>query len=157
MGQFARQLKGATRLVHTSSLNNSPNTPGVNQRFEMSAFLKGDSLIVNAIDTLSRDFNLHVTLPYNVDRAHRIQSTDGNICAESDLDITPGRDFTFSVPARSFTTYVFHVDDEQLAVSHPKVAAPRPAADAVYTLSGQRLEREPSHGIYIKAGRKVVR
>lgn len=157
MGQFARQLKGATRLVHTSSLNNSPNTPGVNQRFEMSAFLKSDSLIVNAIDTLSRDFNLHITLPYNVDRARRIQSTDGNICAESDLDITPGRDFTFSVPARSFTTYVFHVDDEQLAVCHPQVVASRPAADAVYTLSGQRLEREPSHGIYIKAGRKIVR
>ena len=156
MGQFARQLKGATMLTHTTSLQNPASTPGVNQRFEMSAFLKGDSIIVNVIDTLSRDFNLHLTLPYHVDRAHRIQSTEGDIYAESDPEIEAGREFTFSVPARSFTTYIFHVDDERLAVSRP--FAQRPVrADEIFSLSGQRLEHEPAQGIYIKGGRKVVR
>ncbi len=157
MGQFARQLKGATRLAHTSTLTNSSSTPGVNQRFEMSAFLKGEELIVNAIDTLSRDLNFRITLPYNVDHVHRIQSTEGNIYVEDDPEISAGCDFTFSVPARSFTTFVFHVDDESLAVNRPKAAALRQSDSEVYSLSGQRLEREPSRGIYIKGGRKVVK
>ena len=60
------------------------------------------------------------------------------------------------MPARSFTTYIFHVDDEQLAVSRP--VAQRPVrADEIFSLSGQRLEREPTQSIYIKGGRKVVR
>ena len=158
MGQFARLLKGATMLTHTSSLNNSPETPGVNQRFEMSAFVKSDSIIINVIDTLARDFNLHITLPYNIDRVHRIQSTEGNVCVEDDVDIEPGKEFTFAVPARSFTTYVFHVDDEMLAINSPTTTKRRPTSHStIYTISGQRLEHAPQHGIYIIDGRKVLR
>ena len=29
--------------------------------------------------------------------------------------------------------------------------------DAIYTIEGVRLDREPAHGIYIKGGRKYVR
>ena len=155
MGQFARQLKGAVRLSHSSNLTNPASTPGVNQRFEMSAFLKGDSLIVNAIDTLSNNFNLHITLPYTVDRVHRIQSTNGAIYTEDDIDIEAGREFTFGVPGRSFSTFVFHINEDIQAVSHPTVA--RRESHEVYSLSGQRLEREPALGIYIKQGKKVVK
>ena len=155
MGQFARNLKGATMLKSTSSLANGSNTPGVNQRFETSAFLKGDSLIVNVIDTLNREFTFKPTLPFHVDKLHRIQSTEGNIYVEEDIQIEPGKTFTFTIPGRSFTTYIFHVDDEALAIEAPKATLFNRADDAIYTLNGQRV-KHPRNGVFIKNGRKVI-
>lgn len=155
MGQFARHLKGATMLKWSSNLTSSL-TNGVNQNFEMSAFLRGDSLIVNAIDTLDREFSFEMTLPYTVDRLHRIQSTEDAVYAEEDIEIEPGKEFSFLVPARSFTTYIFHIDDETLGISAAPKAAAAPADDAWYTLGGQRVAN-PGKGVYIYKGKKMVR
>lgn len=155
MGQFARHLKGATQLKWSSNLSSSLSN-NVNQNFEMSAFLRGDSLIVNAIDTLSREFNFEITLPYNVDRLHRIQSTEDAIYAEEDVEIEPGRKFTFTVPARSFTTYIFHINDETLGIAAPPKAEADLTDDALYTLGGQRVTN-PGKGVYVYKGKKVVR
>ena len=154
MGQFARHLKGATRLVTTTNLKDGSDTPGVNRRFEMSAFFKGDSIIVNAIDTLDRDFTLQLTLPCEVTSLHRIQSTEEAVCAEEDIDIEPGTKFSLPVPGHSFTTYIFRMaDSTALAVSQPKGG--RPADTAWYNLQGQRVS-QPTRGIFIHRGKKVV-
>lgn len=155
MGQFARHLKGAVLLKTSSNLASSLSN-NVNQNFEMSAFLRGDSLIVNAIDTLDREFNLQITLPYTVDRLHRIQSTENAIYAEEDIEIDKGKVFTFTVPARSFTTYIFHIDDETLGIDAARTM-PRDDTDNVwYTLGGQRVSN-PAKGVYIHNGKKIVR
>jgi len=156
MGQFARNLKGATRLVTTSSLANGTKTPGVNRNFENSAFLRGDSLIVNIVDTLSREFKLQLTLPYQATSLKRIQSTEEAVCAESDVTIEKGKTFEFLIPARSFTTYIFHIDDEALAVE--PVKSERPESEVVYDLQGRRLQGQPQRkGIYIKNSRLIVK
>lgn len=88
MGQFARHLKGSTMLKVSSNLTSNLSN-NVNQSFEMSAFMRGDSLIVNVIDTLNREFKLEVTLPYRAASLHRIQSTEDAVYAEDDVEIEP--------------------------------------------------------------------
>ena len=121
MGQFARQLKGATRLVSHLSLadgqENGRATTGVNRSFETSAFLRGDSLIVNVVDTTANDYLLNLTLPYTATALKRIQSTDGALCAEDVVEIEPGSEFTIAIPARSFTTLIFTIDGSSLNVA----------------------------------------
>lgn len=157
MGQFARQLKGATLLSTTSNLANGKDTPGVNQQFETSAFLRGDSLIVNAIDTLSRAFNLKMILPYRALSVKRIQSTEGNVCVETEMDdFDGGNEYTSLVPARSFTTFIFRLDPASLPVESVR-AERRPAADsqALYNLQGQKVSAD-YRGIVVRQGRKYV-
>ena len=155
MGQFARNLKGATRLTTSSNLKDGSDTPGVNRRFEMSAFVKGDSMIVNVIDTLSRDYYLDITLPYNVSSAHQIQSTEQTICAEQDLTIEPGKRVKFLIPGRSFTTFIFHIDDDMQGISDTRVTDDNAQRGDCYDLQGRRVSN-PRRGIYIRNGRKVV-
>lgn len=155
MGQFARHLKGSTMLKVSSNLTSNLSN-NVNQSFEMSAFMRGDSLIVNVIDTLNREFRLEVTLPYRAASLHRIQSTEDAVYAEDDVEIEPGKNFTFLVPARSFTTYIFRIDDETLAVEAPEATpAGKPADNAFYTLGGQRVTK-PGKGVFIQNGKKKV-
>ena len=155
MGQFARNLKGATQLKWTSNLSSSL-TNNVNQNFEMSAFIKGDSLIVNVIDTLSREFNLEVTLPYYVDKLHKISSTEDALYDETDVEMERGKTFSCLIPARSFTTLIFHIDDEALSIAAPRETARPVMDDAYYTLDGRRIVN-PGKGVFIRNGKKIVR
>lgn len=154
MGQFARQLKGATMLATTSNLKEGSKTPGVNQTFETSAFVKGDSLIVNVIDTTKNAFNLNVTLPCEAAATvHRIQSTEGSVYAEDDVTSEAGKTFTFPIQPRSFTTLIF---DISTATAIKGVEAPAAARDnRAYNLQGQPVSN-PRHGIYIIGGKKVA-
>ena len=60
MAHFSKHLVGATRLKTT------PEIPAEGQDFEYSAYVKGDSLIVMAIDTTQYTHNLKITLPFKV-------------------------------------------------------------------------------------------
>lgn len=154
MGQFARQLKGATMLASANNLTEDKNTPGVNQRFETSAFIKGDSLIVNAVDTTSRSFNLQVTLPVEAAaKVHRIQSTEGSVYSEDDVTATAGRTFTFTIQPRSFTTLIF---DISTASSIKDVAQEKGGGThRAYNLMGQQVSHARG-GVYIVDGKKIL-
>lgn len=51
-------------------------------------------------------------------------------------------------------SYVFGFQDEATAISERLADDQRNASDAIYTLQGVRLSREPEHGVYIKNGVK---
>lgn len=154
MGQFARQLKGATMLASTNNLKAGNNTPGVNQSFETSAFVKGDSIIVNAVDTTANSFYLSVTLPVEAAaKVHRIQSTEGNVYAEDDVTATAGREFKFLVPARSFTTLIFDIS-QSTAIKNVE-ADDSDGNRQAYNLMGQPVSN-PRCGVYVRAGKKMV-
>lgn len=154
MGQFARNLKGATMLATSTNLSNGSSTPGVNQNFEMSAFVKGDSLIVNAVDTTSRAFNLKITLPVEAAaKVHRIESTEGNVYAEDDIATDGGREFTITIQPRSFTTLIF--DISKATAIEAVVADDSKAGQQAYNLLGQPVSN-PRGGVYIRGGKKVL-
>lgn len=155
MGQFARHLKGATRLSATSNLANGKNTPGVNQLFETSAFIKGDSIIVNVIDTMPRQFYFQMNLPAKALSVKRIQSTEGSLCQETDIaDFQPGTQFTDLLPQRSFTTYIFRIDPLTLPVETPRAQMRKAQpSDMTYNLQGQRVAAD-YQGIVVRGGRK---
>lgn len=149
MGQFAKHLKGATMLDRNSSVNKEAKT------FQSSAFIKGDSIIVNAIDTLNKDLTLNLYLPMNVVSGKRITSTEGNIGVEEPVAIDfPTKKFTFAIPARSFSTFIFNIDRSATGIADLTKAS-RTSDDAWYNLHGQRVE-SPANGIYIRQGKKVI-
>ncbi|MBQ0073998.1 MAG: endo-1,4-beta-xylanase xyn5A [Prevotella sp.] len=154
MGQFARNLKGATLLKTSFSLpdGTKPATPGVNQRFETSVFKKGDSLIVNVIDTLPSSYEIKMVMPakFVVKSLERIQSTEGNIYVKDNPVIEPElSEYTFAVPGRSFTTFIFKVEDADCAEGiEIDEQFNEPFSDEYFNISGQRINK-PSQGMYI--------
>ena len=136
MSHFSKNVTGSTRL--TTSLD---KTTGEGNPYEFSAYIKGDSLIVMAIDTLDTPRDLKIKLPYKVKSGTLWQSTGNeteNLCQKSDIDITePTDEFLFEMPARSLNTYIFMIDDGDAAISNLQ-----PVSDDTKTyfdLQGRRL------------------
>ena len=61
MSHFAKHVTGSTRLVTSRD-----KTSGEGATHESSAYIKGDSLIVMAIDTTKNGYDLNLKLPYKV-------------------------------------------------------------------------------------------
>lgn len=157
MGQFAKNLKGATMLRFTKNFADDKNTPGVNPRFELNAFKKDNKIIVNALDTMSSSKDLEITLPYTATAVKRITSSEGKLCAEDTPVITEGKVHKFTIPARSFVTLIFTVEDptntEAVEVEeHEKIEL----SDEYYNAAGQRINK-PTKGFFINNGRKYLR
>lgn len=86
-----------------------------------------------------------------------------------------GKDFAFAETENNISAFRFAIvfDDEAAAPVSKRItlnftddytngintieAAPRIANDGIYTLDGRRLNAEPTHGIFIKNGKKFVR
>lgn len=111
MGHFAKHLKGATRL------ENSPHVPMNGSPFEFSSYLKGDSLILIAIDTLEMAYNVELHLPYKVVSGMRYISTEDNLYAQEEVVVAEGSNVqTLMMPCRSLSTYIFKVDTTQIVI-----------------------------------------
>lgn len=152
MSHFSKHLPGATRLGSRANVS-----IGTNTAFEASAYIKGDSLIVQVIDTTAKSFDIEFNLPYAVKAGKRILSTEGKLCQEEVLAISePSKRVTFDLPARSLTTYIFTIDNASTAIRNLPAAdtATADAAAPLYNLNGQRVERPVRRGIYIQNGRK---
>jgi glucuronoarabinoxylan endo-1,4-beta-xylanase len=156
MSHFSKHVTGSTRLTTSRD-----KTSGEGAAAEYSAYIKGDSLIVMAIDTTKNAHELKLTLPYKVKSGTHLLSTGNetdNLCQESAIDITEPVDVvTVSMPARSLNTYIFMIDNENTAISE----LPRPADTdnlpvAFYDLRGHRLpvpagqELPNFHGLVIE-------
>ncbi|MBR1932673.1 MAG: endo-1,4-beta-xylanase xyn5A [Prevotella sp.] len=133
MSHFSKNLTGSTRLGATASVKT-----GTNSAFETSAYVKGDSLIVMAIDTTKNALDLKLVLPYKVKGGEHLLSTEEAVCQQQAIELgEPVSEVTVSAPARSLNTYIFQIDREATGIEQH--AMPATASPAYYNLQGIRL------------------
>ena len=83
MSHFSKHVTGSTRLETLSSV-----ATGTNSAFETSAYIKGDSLIVMAIDTTKNALDLKLQLPFKVKSGtHLLSTANDNLCQELPIEI----------------------------------------------------------------------
>ena len=138
MSHFSKHVTGSTRLTTSRD-----KTSGEGATLEYSAFIKGDSLIVMAIDTTATAHDLRLSLPYHVKSGiHQLSmgNETKNLCQKTEITIAePTKEVTVSMPARSLNTYIFMIDRGSVAISDLKPAG----VDDVktyYDLHGRRMD-----------------
>jgi len=139
LSHFSKNVTGSTRLGHNVSGISTSSISKGGAPFETSAYIKGDSLIVMAIDTTKTAHNLTLKLPYAVKSGKLWMSTSNeSLCQESDIAIdAPTKQLTFMLPAHSLCTYIFQIDNGTAAIREPQAAAEGPKT--YYDLRGHRL------------------
>lgn len=137
---FAKHVTGSTRLDTKSTIITSTNS-----ELESSAFIKGDSIIIMAINSGKSDHKLRMEMPagtYVKSGTHLISTgneTD-KLCQTKDLDITESvTEYTASMPANSLNTYIFMIDQEATAIKDLHKPA-NPLAKTYYDLQGRLLK-----------------
>ena len=137
MSHFSKHVTGSTRLTTSRD-----KTSGEGAASEYSAYIKGDSLIVMAIDTTKNAIDLKITLPYNVKSGVHLLSTGNekeNLCQEKPITIEEStKTVTVEMPARSLNTYIFMIDNGSTAISE-HTATPTDGKSTYYDLHGHRL------------------
>ena len=115
LSHFSRHVTGSTRLTTSRD-----KTSGEGAAMEYSAYIKGDSLIVMAIDTVKTARELQITLPYNVKSGTHLKSTGNetdSLCQEKPITIDePTNVVTVEMPGRSLNTYIFMIDGGSTAI-----------------------------------------
>ena len=115
ISHFAKHVTGSTRLSTSRD-----KSSGEGASLEYSAYIKGDSLIVMAIDTTATAYDLKLRLPYNVRSGTHLLSTgneSSKLCQSSAIAIdSPVKELTVSMPARSLNTYIFMIDQGSVAI-----------------------------------------
>ena len=145
MSHFAKHVTGSTRLGTTCSIKTAGDAgaPTKETSFEASAYIKGDSLIVMAIDTTKNAVDLKLNLPVKVKSGTHILSTGNEtkkLCQEQTIEIgEPVQELTVSVPARSLNTYIFMIDKGSAAIQELK-RMNNTGPVTYYDLSGRRID-----------------
>jgi len=146
MSHFAKHVTGSTRLATSADM-----TEGKEADKEFSAYIKGDSLILMAIDTTATVRDLRITLPYNVRSGIHVLSTGNeaeNLCQESPIAIDePTNVVVAHMPARSLNTYIFMIDKGSQAIESHQ-STPDDTPTGYCDLQGRRLE--VPHGLCIE-------
>ena len=144
MSHFSKHITGSTRLSNKVNV-----AVGTNAFFETSAYIKGDSLIVIAIDTTRNAQDLKIRLPYKVKSGTHILSTSNeSLCQSSPITIEePAQEIVINIPERSVSTFIFMIDHEEDAITSP-VAQPAALAIKWFDLHGRPLARP--HGLCIE-------
>ena len=151
MSHFSKYVTGSTRLTTDRDM-----TSGSEADKEYSAYIKGDSLIVMAIDTTaSTNPNLKLVLPYNVKSGTHILSTGNEtsqLCQKSDITIEEStNEVIVNKPALSLNTYIFIIDNPSTAIQEIETQEEYyddDDAKTYYDLQGRRLENP--HGLCIE-------
>jgi glucuronoarabinoxylan endo-1,4-beta-xylanase len=108
LSHFSKHVTGSTRLDTETSVPEETNAP-----FECSAYIKGDSLIVMAIDTTETGHDLQLSLPVSVKSGTHILSTGNEadrLCQETPIAIRrKTQELTVKMPARSLNTLIFKI------------------------------------------------
>lgn len=143
MSHFSKHVTGSTRLGTTCSIKTAgdPGFAVTETAFETSAYIKGDSVIVMAIDTTKNAIDLKLQLPYKVKSGSHLKSTGNDeLCKSTPIDISePTSELTLPVPARSLNTYIFMIDRGGTAIQElTKQAATGPRS--YFDLQGRRME-----------------
>ena len=145
MSHFSKHVTGSTRLDAKSSI-----ATGTNSAFETSAYIKGDSLIVMAIDTTKNAHDLKLKLPFKVKSGvHLLSTSNESLCQEAPITIDePVEELTVSLPARSFNTYILMIDRGETAIKEPQIEENPSSRSKYYDLQGRPMN-EPK-GLYIE-------
>ena len=83
MSHFSKHVTGSTRIATKSTIAVSTEAA-----IETSAYIKGDSIIVMAIDTTATAYDLKLKLPYKVQSGTHLLSTGNetaNLCQTSPI------------------------------------------------------------------------
>ena len=143
MSHFSKHVTGSVRLG-TSGLTNATDNA-----IQASAYIKGDSLIVMAINASKNDHDLKLKLPVNIKSGVQFFSTGNEtekLCQEQPIAIDePVKELTVSYPAKSLNTYIFMIDNGSTAIKEQKT---NDGQKIYYDLQGRRLNT-PS-GLYIE-------
>ena len=144
MSHFSKHVTGSTRLGTSASV-----TTGTNSAFETSAYIKGDSLIVMAIDTTKNAHDLKLKLPFKVKSGTHLLSTANNsLLQETAIEINePVGELIVPLPARSLNTYIFMIDQGSAAIRDME-QTDNEGPKTYYDLSGRRLTKP--HGLCIE-------
>ena len=136
MSHFSKHVTGATRLGTQSSV-----TATTNGYFENSAYIKGDSLIVMAIDTTKSEIDLKIKLPVKVKSGTCLLSTGNDaLCQEQPLDISePVQEIIVTIPPRSLNTFVFMIDKDDTVIDSPQAVNSKESS--FFDLHGRRMEQ----------------
>ena len=147
MSHFSKHVTGSTRIKTSRD-----KTTGEGAALENSAYIKGDSLIVMAIDTVETSYDLTITLPYKVKSGTHVLSTGNepaNLCQEKTITIDePTNKVTVEMPGRSLNTYIFIIDREETAICDLKSDDSRTSEIEYYDLQGRRIT--VPHGLCIE-------
>ena len=152
MSHFSKHVTGSTRLGVKSTAGEKTEGP-----IEYSAYTKGDSIIVMAIDTTATGYDLKIKLPCKVQSGTHLLSTGNetaNLCQKTPITIDePTQELVVSMPARSLNTYIFMVESQETSINlasdivKDKVGA--------YDLAGRKINPLKKKGLYIENGRKI--
>ena len=147
MSHFSKHVTGSTRLKTSRD-----KSTGEGARFETSAYIKGDSLIVIAIDTIETSSDLRIVLPYKVKSGTHVLSTGNepeNLCQEKTIDIdAPTDTVTVEMPGRSLNTCIFIIDRDEDGIEELENTNTQPTTIEYYDLQGRRLNSPK--GLYIE-------
>ncbi len=164
MSHFSKNVTGSTRLETSQDANAGRTKEEVAQNYQFSAYQKGDSIIVMAINTTANIRDLMITLPDNVyAKSGELWLSTGNesenLCQKSKLDMAESTNkYLYEMPAGSLSTFIFTIDKGSTAIENMKynyVDGPK----TYYDLQGRKLD-EP-HGLCIErsadgSSRKVM-
>ena len=138
MSHFAKHVTGSTRLSTSRD-----KTTGEGDEFEYSAYIKGDSLIVMAIDTTANARDLKINMPFNVISGKHLLSTGNeaeNLCQSTPIEIAEStNEVKVEMPARSLNTYIFMIDKGSQAIEN--VRSKDSDAKIYYDMLGRRQSR----------------
>ena len=143
MSHFSKNITGSTRLETSKDVDAGRTEEGKLQNEQYSAYIKGDSLIVMAINARDMARNLKIKLPYNVSSCQLWLSTGNeseNLCQKSNLDIPEVTDnYLYEMPARSLSTFIFTIDQGSTAIEEVKQSV-ADGPKTYYDLHGRRLD-----------------
>ena len=136
MSHFSKHVTGSTRLTTSRDMTSGSEAPQ-----EYSAYIKGDSIIVMAIDTTSVSYEIKLKLPEKVKSGTHLISTGNetaNLCQSTPIDIEePVQELVVSMPARSLNTYIFIIDRETDAINSPKAEMAKTVLPKYFDLQGR--------------------
>ncbi len=156
MSHFSKYVTGSTRVNTSASFKTETNSP-----LESSAYIKGDSIIVIAINSTETDHNLKVKFPEYVKSGMHLLSTGNekaNLCKATDLTIEkPVKEVVTSMPANSLSTLVFMIDREYTAIDEVKQTNNDDGPKTYYDLQGRRINNPRGLCIERSANGKAVK
>ena len=143
MSHFSKNVTGSTRLATSKDEDAGRTEEGILQNEQFSAYIKGDSIIVMAINAREDTRNVKITLPYNVKSGTLWLSTGNeseNLCQKSDLDITESTNFyLYEMPVQSLSTLIFMIDKGSTAIENVSQSA-ADGPKTYFDLQGRRLD-----------------
>ena len=143
MSHFSKNVTGSTRLETSKDVDAGRTREEIAQDEQFSAYIKGDSIIVMAINVREDTRDLKIQLPYNVSSCQLWLSTGNeseNLCQKSNLDIPEvTNNYLYEMPARSLSTFIFTIDQGSTAIEEVKQSV-ADGPKTYYDLHGRLLD-----------------